>query len=467
MMYLPELDGGARILDEAFASASMWIPKSMVENRDAFIRATTVRTENSRTGEVKTISLAHSRKNHLVVARHLFTEEEWESRLGNWSIPAMEIFWDNFDFGDKISPRDKSQKEAWEAFSTAENGVLNLACGKGKTVMALKKIAQRGHPAIVIVNNRGLMDQWRERACEFLDIDEKDIGIVQGPKAEWDKPLVLAMIHSLANHAERGLDMDHRLRFGTVIFDEVHHLSATKFSQTADLFFGNRYGLTATPTREDGLEDVYYAHIGRIFHSDLVGDLTAKIFFVKIPTPLPPNESIIQDKTGEFSAPKMYTYLANNEERNCRILKCVCDALDKGRKILVLAHSKAHPQILQDKFLDNKRMKGYTSGVVTGDTSGGDRTKIIRDSDVAFATFQVAKEGLDVAELDTLLFATPFKSWGAFQQGKGRIERQFNGKKDPIVLVMDDTYIGASTNMCRALKRGIVQNGLSFKTVEG
>lgn len=467
MMYLPELDGGARILGEAFSSASMWVPNTVIGNRNAFIRAATVRTENSRTGEVKTISLAHKQKHHLVVARHLFTEEEWEEKIENWNIPALEILWETINFGDKVTPRDASQKKAWEAFSEAEHGILNLACGKGKTVLALKKVAERGYPTIVIVNNKGLMDQWKERACQFLDIEEQDIGIVQGPKAEWDKPFVIAMIHTLANHAERGLHMDHRLRFGTIIFDEVHHLSATKFSQTADLFFGNRFGLTATPTREDGLEGVYYAHIGQIFHSDLVGDLSSKIFFVKLHTPTPPNESVLKDKTGEFSAPKMYTYMAKEKDRNSKILRCVSDALAKGRKILVLTHSKAHPQILQDKFLDNARMKRYTSGVVTGDTSGEDRTKIIRSSDVTFATFQVAKEGLDVAELDTLLFATPFKSWGAFQQGKGRVERQFIGKKEPLVLVMDDIYIGASTNMCRALKRGIVQHGLSFKTVEG
>jgi superfamily II DNA or RNA helicase len=188
---------------------------------------------------------------------------------------------------------------------------------------------------------------------------------------------------------------------------------------------------------------------------------------VQVPTRNPVSESVLQDKTGEFSAPKMYTYLANNEERNRKILNQIHSALKKDRKILVLAHSKAHPKILHDMFIDSERMKGYTAGVVTGDTSGAERTSIIKESDVSFATFQVAKEGLDVAELDTLIFATPFKSWGAFQQGKGRVERQFRDKKEPLVLVIDDTYIGASTSMCRALKRGITQHGLSFKAIEG
>ncbi|MAP23571.1 MAG: hypothetical protein CL582_21800 [Alteromonadaceae bacterium] len=467
MIYLPELDDGRKIIGRSFCSSNMWVPNQLISNQETFIRTATARTENFRTGTIKEICLVERRRNHLVVARHLFTKEEWKKRIGAWDSAVIEPQWEKVSFGGQISPRDPAQERAWEAFSTVSNGILNLACGKGKTVMALKKICQRQVPAIVIVNNKGLMDQWIERAYQFLGVKEEDIGIVQGPRAEWDKPLVLAMIHSLANHAEKGLSMENRLRFGTVIFDEVHHLSATKFSQTADLFFGNRYGLTATPVREDGLEGVYYAHIGQIFYSDLEGDLSAKIYFVGMPTRNPINEAILQDKTGEFSAPKMHIYLANNEERNRGILRNVLSALKKGRKLLVLTHSKAHPGILHEMFVDNDRMKGYTAGVVTGDTSGAERTSIIKESDVSFATFQVAKEGLDVAELDTLIFATPFRSWGAFQQGKGRVERQFRGKKDPLVLVIDDIYIGAATSMCRALKRGINQHGLSFKAIEG
>ena len=175
--------------------------------------------------------------------------------------------------------------------------------------MALKKIAKRGYPAVVIVNNSGLMDQRNDRALEFLGISEDDIGIVQGSKEEWDKPLVLAMIHTLAKRAHT-IPHDIRSRFGTVIFDEVHHLSAATFSQTAPLFYGNRYGLTATPNREDGLEDVYYAHIGPIFYSDLVGDLEAQIFFKKVKTTVPKDGTKITDVTGEFSAGKMYSYFS-------------------------------------------------------------------------------------------------------------------------------------------------------------
>ena len=462
-VYFPESDSG-KSLSGSYRSAWMWIPSEDIPNKSALINAAKIVSVNERTGDTNTYPLAREVGDYVVIARHFFTEEEWKSKIGHWTELPLSDSLEKFDFGDRITPRDKDQKIAWEAFKKQSFGVLNLACGKGKTVLALKKIAERGYPAIVIVNNSGLMDQWKERALEFLGIQESDIGIVQGPKEEWDKPLVLAMIHTLSKRAH-DVPQEIRARFGTVIFDEVHHLSASTFSQTAPLFYGNRYGLTATPVREDGLEDVYYSHIGPIFHSDLVGDLEAKIFFKKVGTTMPKDASEIRDITGEFSAGKMYTYFSKSGTRNREILSVVYDALGKGRKILVLTHSKDHPDILLRKLLDTHCMERYTAGVVTGDTSGDMRTKVIRDSNVTFATFGIAREGLDVSALDTLVFATPFKAWGSFQQGKGRIERRYPNKKEPIVVVIDDYKFGPAGAMCRNLRRKILANGFKHKSI--
>ena len=458
--YLPESDEGKALYGEVYRSASVWVPAQRITNKAAFIRAATISVVNDRTGNVTAVPLAEEVGDYIVIARHFFSEEEWVNKVGD--LTDVSLSYESFNFGDKIKPRNKDQAAAWEAFSKQSYGVLNLACGKGKTVLALKKIAQRGVPAVVIVNNSGLMDQWKERALEFLDIEESDIGIVQGPRAEWDKPLVIAMIHTLAKRAET-IPVEVRARFGTVIFDEVHHLSASTFSQTAPMFFGNRYGLTATPTREDGLEDVYYSHVGRIFYSDLAGELESEIYFKKVATPPPADDSLVKDVTGEFSAGKMYKYFADHSARNTVILKTVETALLKGRKILVLTHSKDHPQILLEKFLDSSCKESYTAGAVSGDTSGELRTKIIEDSDVTFATFGVAREGLDVAALDTLIFASPFKAWGSFQQGKGRVERKHGDKKSPVVIVIDDYKFGPARAMCNHLRKSIRANGFKYK----
>ena len=463
-MYLPEEDGGRRLSkvhpDVAFSSAFMWLPVSKVPNKDALLQAAKVVHTNNRTGDVTTISLAQEIGDYIVVAKHLFPD--WESKLGDVRYP--DIPFERVGFTDNIRPRDDAQQRAWDAFSGQKNGVLNLACGKGKTVMALKKVAQRNHPAIVIVNNVGLLDQWIDRAEEFLGLSRDDIGIVQQKKIEWDKPLVVAMIHTLAKLADRQqIPMDVRARFGTVIFDEVHHLSASTFVKTATVFYGDRFGLTATAAREDGLEKVYYAHVGDIFYTDLQGDLEANVFFSELKTEINMRSKEVTDVRGEFCVSKFYTHIAENKTRNLHIIKHVGKALAKGRKIIVLCHSVKHPDQLKSLSATSKDFVGKEVGCVSGATKGEDRVRIIRESDVTFATFNVAKEGLDVAELDTVFFVTPFKAWGSLQQGKGRVERRHPGKKEPLVVIFDDVRIPPATAMCRSLKRSLRSNGFTYK----
>lgn len=463
-VYVPEEDGGASAADRTILSADMWIPLSSIRSPDVFMRSAVVQAVNRRSGEPTVISLARLTDYHLVISRHLV--RDWSKRVREWEEVDLSQCWETVDFGSRIELRSDEQRAAWERLGPASSGILNLACGKGKTVLALHKIATRGFPAVVIVNNEGLVEQWKERALQFLDLTEDEIGVVQGPKAQWDRPLVLVMIHTLASRAEQ-IPMDVRKRFGTVVFDEVHHLSATTFLKTAPLFFGNRFGLTATAQREDGLEAAYYAHVGEIFHSDLQGDLTADVYFRETPFEVSEDDAhLINDRAGEFSAGKLYSYLAELPARNLMIVRMVEEALSHGRKVLVLTHSAAHPDELKRVFDTRNTKNGLTSGSISGKTDGGDRTKIIQDSAASFATFQVAREGLDVASLDTVIFATPFKAWGAFQQGKGRIERITAGKQDPIVVVLDDLKIGPCRAMCRSLRRSMRERGMRYDDVK-
>lgn len=465
MTYDPEDDGGLRIRGRSFMGANLWIPKERVSNVHVLMRACTFYKENNRTGQSEKINLAELTEYHVVIPRYLLkVASSKDNPLQQAEAPDYQ--WERIDFGSKITPRNPAQQKAWDALSEQDYGTLNLACGKGKTVMALHKIAQRGVPAIVIVPSVGLMEQWQERAVQFLNLTKDQIGIVQGKKAQWDKPLVIAMVHTLSARRDE-VPLEARQRFGTVVFDEAHHMSAASFIRTADLFHGARFGLTATPKREDGLEDVYFAHIGPIFYSDLVGELSAEIFFRKIPTELTKQEKErdILDKAGEFSVGKLYQVLANKASRNKHLMDMVGQALGKGRKILVLVHAAVHPKILLDNFNQTELKNRYTATAVSGTTKGPDRTRLMAEADVTFATFGVAKEGLDVASLDTLVFATPFKAWGAFQQGKGRIERPTPNKKDPMVIVLDDTTIGPAAAMCNSLRRLIRANGYKYRNI--
>lgn len=441
-------------------SAYAWIPLSEIPNKNLLLAAATLSIPNKRTGEIQNFYLAEQRGDYIVMAKHLFSD--WETKVKDWVEPALEF--ENAGFRDTIKLRDTLQEIAWGKFQTAENGILNLACGKGKTVLSLKKVADRNHPALVIVNNDGLITQWQDQAKFFLGLRDDQIGVVQQKRAEWDRPLVIAMIHTLAKKAD-SIPMEILQRFGTIIFDEVHHLSAETFSRTAALFYGNRYGLTATTAREDGLEPIYYAHVGQVFHSDLASELPAKLYFKKLHTRINMRHPDVLDKKGGFSMGKFYNYIGTLANRNEKILDEVEASLAKGRKVLVLTHSAAHPEHLKAMCSTRDSLKDCKLGAVSGVTPGPKRVEIIREADCTFATFQVAREALDVAALDTVLFVTPFQAWGGLQQGMGRAERKHGSKKAPVAVIFEDTYIPPAKALCAKLKRSIRANGLGYKTI--
>lgn len=460
VIYTPEMDCGELLDGQPCMSANAWIPEHKVPNKQAILAAATF-TSVDREGNVTVHQLAHEVNGYLVVARHLF--EDWERHIPDWLVPDIE--YEEMDWSCKFPPRDEKQQEAWNAFEAADSGILNLACGGGKTFLALKKVASLKKPALIIVNLTGLMSQWKESAMFFLGLEEDQIGYVWQNKRQWDRPFVIAMINTLGNIAPE-LPEEVKQRFGVVIWDEVHHLAAPTFLRTAGVFYGQRFGLSATPDREDGLDPVYKAHVGEIFHSNLEGDLVADTTFKQIDSvqlDLQDEETAQQvlDTRGEVHTQLLLGYMSRNESRNKLILRDVKKYLKEGRKVLCLTGVQKHPEELKNMLASHPGMEKYKIGAVSGKTKK-DRVDIIRGSDVTFATLNTAAEALDAPALDTVLFITPFKAWRYYQQGKGRAERAYEGKKDPIAIIYEDKGVPHAMGMCRSLKRQIRERGLTY-----
>lgn len=96
--------------------------------------------------------------------------------------------------------------------------------GSGKTIIALKIIADKQQPALIVVHRKQLMEQWIERIQTFLGISKNEIGKIGQGKSKIGKKLTVATIQTLAkelNKTEQGKITD---VFGTVIIDECHHI---------------------------------------------------------------------------------------------------------------------------------------------------------------------------------------------------------------------------------------------------
>ena len=450
----PDAAAEGAILHSAFT----WVPRSLIPYPEPLIRSGTF--YGTERGVTTTVQLIRETPDFLLLPRHLVTAALPRSARHVNLLDGLT--WDVVHFEDRVQVRDAKQARAWTAFEAATCGIICVPCGAGKTVLSMKKIAQARVPALIFVNSEMLMEQWFDAARQFLGLAEEDLGVVRGPVAQWDRPFVVAMIQTVAPNAD-AVPLWARQRFGIVLYDEVHHLSAPLFSRVAGLFYGARYGLSATPNRQDQLEGVYFAHLGPIFYSDTETEVPADVYFRQLDTHKPPDRAIFL-WDGSLSIAGLYRYLAEQPLRNERVARDVRDAVVAGRKVLVLSHSVEHVSILAAAI---EALAGVPVGVVTGKVLGKDkgakRLAILRDHQVVCATFNIAKEGLNVPEIDSVVFATPFKDWGAFTQAKGRCERAHPGKKPPMALLYEDVNISVCCALFRHIKRNLRDNGLNYR----
>lgn len=244
--------------------------------------------------------------------------------------------------GGNLEPTGEDlQQRSLAALLQATEGTLQLSCGKGKTCIALALASQLQVPTLVVLPDTQLMEQWTVEISKLLEVPG-GVGLIQGAKNDWQKPLVLTTYHTIG---ARALELPEEVLrwFGLIIWDEGHHVPAPTFAASAEAFYGKRISLTATPYRDDGLHIISLYHIGPVVFKDLTPTQKPRIFFKW--TGLGIDETRagaqIRDKNGEIHGSKVASYCAEWPERRADILADAAYAVSCGRKVLVLSSSEA------------------------------------------------------------------------------------------------------------------------------
>jgi len=361
-------------------------------------------------------------------------------------------------FDSKIIFREE-QKPVWDELKNKDDGVLNLAPGKGKTILALHKVAQLKVPTLIVVNTSLLVDQWRKFINEFLNC--YDIGEIGDGKFDWKHPITIALIHSL--HSKKEFPKGFTEHFGFMIVDEGHHLGGMEFGKIGPLCKGARLLLSATYKRADGREDIYKQFFGPIICTDRGFDLKPEILFVELPTKLPPKIEALHNE-------KQVSYLGDDNLSN-KLRSEVIKKYSKDRKSILVSTRVNQLQALHDLFPD--------SVCITQLSEKTERMNLVRSSNLSFIIDNFGIEGLDCAELDTLFILLPISVNKAMQrdgttsllgndltQIMGRILRKCSTKKTPLVIIFDDVHIECVHNQIVNIKLWFTINNYSFTVVK-
>ena len=312
--------------------------------------------------------------------------------------------------------RDEThQNDALAAALKAGHGVLSLPCGFGKTTVSLAIACKLGYRTMIVVHKEFLANQWRERIQQFCP--GASIGIVQQDKKETECDFVIAMLQSLSLKEYSFSDFD---SIGTLIVDEAHHICAKVFSQSLFKMCPKHvFGLSATPTRKDGLTKVLHWFMGpTFFEVERKNQEQVEVFPIEYrcdrfhdPPPC--------TRFGKVSLATMITELTEDRQRNIVILQLIKDIVKTTRQVLVLSDRRHHCEVMHQSF---KKTSGlYMGGMKEADLAESSKKRII------FATFSQAHEGLDIPTLDTVILATPKSD---IVQSIGRIMRETKGKKN-------------------------------------
>lgn len=327
----------------------------------------------------------------------------------------------------KVKPRSFVQERALAAFEGKADGILCLACGQGKTKSSLMiAAAGKKFPVLVIVHTTALMDQWRKEIAATYEISEEEVGIIRGPKCEWQgRSISIAMLQSLA---ARKYTKEFHAYWRLIITDECHRMGGFTWSTVIHRFPGQRIGLSATPTRPDGMDVAFRVHMGKVRYQYTKQTLSSEFVFVhtgiNVPTPHMRNPM--------HRLAKVMSWVSKCDERNDIIASFLRKAYKEGRKVITLGDRVETLETLCRGY------PGTSKAVFVGKTKQGDERKEALSKDAIFATSSMAKEGLDVPRLDTLFITIPFSGEGRLEQSVGRILRECEGKMPPVTYVFVD-----------------------------
>ncbi len=372
--------------------------------------------------------------------------------LGNYTLPrgavaqlraAIAATGDSLAFTDHRTRQERVpfafawqlrdyQEEAVRALVRATQGTTLLPCGAGKTVIGTAAIARCRQPALVLVHTHDLLAQWAQTIRDALGIEP---GVVTGGTSE-PALVTVATVQSLASLPPEARAAFGR-RFGTVVLDECHHAPASTFREVlaaCPAFF--RFGLTATPQREDGLTPMLDFTFGpsafAIDHARLVdaGHLVVPEI-VSVRTGIAPD---VADHA------ELITALVRDERRNRRLVDLAMESTFGGHATLVLTARVAHAERLAAMLAEYD----VPAAALTGSTPKAHRAAILeafRAGELrALCATSLADEGLDVASLSRLILATPARAEGRTIQRLGRLMRPHSGKGTPVLYDLVDEH---------------------------
>lgn len=356
----------------------------------------------------------------------------------------------------------EAQREAFNAWrANTSRGTLILPTGVGKSILGCYIASVTKQRALVVVQKDDLVDGWMaDFALCFGYKKGEHIGLIKGKKFKIGRYITIATIQTLTrmDEAKREELYD---KFGLVIYDEMHHVTAKSY----EIFrrFRNTYsvGLTATDEIKNGLREVLYWVVGGIGYrcSEEMSSEAIMPYIVKC------------RKTGlVYDPPEMYYYknkvinaqqaeelreagegkhirrkpldpqelraILRDEQFNYQVAKDIKREYLARKSCIAFLHEKEHIRYLRDILIaqgvPQSQIQLYYGDSKTPDSIMKEKAES-KEVLITIATFSKATEGTNVKAWERAFLVTSINDIKNTKQAVGRIRRRKEGKADAIV----------------------------------
>jgi superfamily II DNA or RNA helicase len=337
--------------------------------------------------------------------------------------------------------------------ASPKGGLVCLGCGLGKTVCAMFVIASMRRRTLVLCHKKFLLEQWAERAAQFLP--NATIGVVRQATVSVDADIVFASVQSIY---AREYPPDTFKNFGLLCVDEAHHMSAPCMSRALKkLPMRFVLALSATPERRDGLTHLLFDSMGPLLYRMEREPETVLIMRI-----IYENRGVQRELNDRGGKPA-YARMLNTIAEDCVRTRCVSMhmkvLLDQDRHIIVLSDRISQLVVLSEQMLADG-MPPELVGMYVGKSKPSERNEACGRR-VLMSTFSMAREGLDQPRRDTLVLLSPTTS---VEQAVGRILRPNLEKKVPLVVDIVDTF-SIFMHMAKKRMRFYIKNRYVTKDV--
>ncbi len=406
---------------------------------------------------------------------------KWDPRVGCFRIKAM-YYRDvlayledsGIPFEDEVAELPPSealkdsvelrvyQNEALDRWRRAGmRGILVLPTAAGKTYIALKAISLLNKQTLIVVPTLDLVDQWRKRVTDFLNVEAGAVGGGENVV----RMITVSTYDSAYLQAEA---LGNRFMF--IVFDEVHHLASPSYVQIAEMYIAPyRMGLTATYERSDERHSLLPRLVGDPVYTvgveELTGEHLSPYTYEKVYVELTAEEQQTYDT--EMAVFKDYLIekrivLKSVEDFHKFIMSTGRDRrarealLARNRALRVALNSNAKLDLLADQLEAHRNDKAlvftlhndlvYTISrrflipAITYQTPKEERREILdnfRSGEYkVIVTSQVLDEGVDVPDASVGFILSGTGSTREYIQRLGRLLRKVEGKKARLVEIV-------------------------------